>query len=179
MANPQLAILVLTVTMGCFMMAPVSGFIHIVGGKHGWRVPHNKTYYEEWARPRTFGVGDRLGLMVDMEQYLLVSNVSWFMNHDHLLPGANNVIVVDKEDFDRCTEKHVISMYYDGPVTLNITRTGDYYFYNGLGKHCEAGQKLHITVGDKEGSSGQQLPFKTGESESSGGSSAPSPPSKS
>ena len=51
-------------------------------------------------------------------------------------------------------------MYYEGPTILNLTQTGDYYFYSGVGKHCEAGQKLHITVGNKEGSSGDTHPFK-------------------
>ena len=43
------------------MIGEVSAFTHIVGGSHGWRVPDNLTYYEEWAMPRTFGVGDKLG----------------------------------------------------------------------------------------------------------------------
>ena len=47
--------------IGCFLTGPVTAFTHIVGGKEGWSVPENKTYYEDWAFPRTFGVGDRLG----------------------------------------------------------------------------------------------------------------------
>lgn len=68
--------------------------------------------------------------------------------------------MVSKEDFEACTQNKVFNMYYDGPTILNLTQTGDYYFYNGVGKHCEAGQKLHITVGDKEGASGDLLPFE-------------------
>ena len=51
----------LATIIGCFMIGEVSAFTHIVGGSHGWRVPDNLTYYEEWAMPRTFGVGDKLG----------------------------------------------------------------------------------------------------------------------
>ncbi|XP_015896396.2 umecyanin [Ziziphus jujuba] len=141
MANLKLSLIILAATMGCFMMATsVNAMTHIVGGSHGWRVPDNKTYFEDWARPRTFGVGDRL---------LFPSR-----------PSANNVVIVDKDDFEHCTQNHVISMFFDGPVIVNLTRTGDYYFYNGLGKHCEAGHKLHIKVENKEGSSGEEFPFK-------------------
>lgn len=45
------------------MMGPfVDAFTHIVGGSHGWRVPENTTFFDQWAKPRTFGVGDRLGI---------------------------------------------------------------------------------------------------------------------
>lgn len=46
------------------MMGSVSAFTHVVGGSYGWRVPQNLTYYEDWAKPRTFGVGDILGKFI-------------------------------------------------------------------------------------------------------------------
>lgn len=51
----------LAAILGYFMIGQVGAFTHIVGGSHGWRVPDNKTYFQDWAKPRTFGVGDRLG----------------------------------------------------------------------------------------------------------------------
>jgi hypothetical protein len=57
----HLSLLVLA-AVGCsFMMGSVSAMTHVVGGGHGWRVPLNQTFFEEWAKPRTFGVGDKLG----------------------------------------------------------------------------------------------------------------------
>ncbi|PON44313.1 Phytocyanin domain containing protein [Parasponia andersonii] len=129
----------LAALFGSFMIGSVRAMTHIVGGSHGWRVPDNKTYFDEWAKPRTFGVGDRL---------VFPSR-----------PCGNNVIWVSKEDYETCTQNNVIQMYYEGPTILNLTQTGDYYFYNGVGKHCEAGQKLHINVGNKEGCSGNPHPF--------------------
>lgn len=79
MANLQLTLLVLAVAMGCFTMAPVSGFIHIVGGGHGWSVPDNKTFYKDWARPRTFGVGDRLGMCnASLPHLLFIAFIDFF-----------------------------------------------------------------------------------------------------
>lgn len=43
-----------------------------------------------------------------------------------------------------------------GPTTFNLTTAGDYYFITSFGKHCEYGQKLHVTVDNAEGSSGQK-----------------------
>ena len=74
--------------------------------------------------------------------------------------GANNLVTVKKADYDTCGEEEVIYMYFLGPTVVNLTKAGDYYYFDGIGKHCEAGQKLHIQVGTKEGSSGSDpLPF--------------------
>ncbi|KAB1202805.1 Umecyanin [Morella rubra] len=127
-------LLFMAAAIGCFMMGSVSAMTHIVGGGHGWRVPDNATFFKEWAKPRTFGVGDRLVFPYR--------------------PGSNNVVVVNKEDFEVCGQKNVINMYYNGPTILNLTATGNYYYYCGIGKHCEVGQKLHIKVVKGEGSSG-------------------------
>ncbi|KAM1209078.1 hypothetical protein ACFX2I_014758 [Malus domestica] len=126
--------------IGCFLMGSVTAFTHIVGGKEGWSVPENKTFYEDWAFPRTFGVGDRLVFPYR--------------------PGSGNVVVINKDDFDKCTQKNVIYMYYYGPTILTLTAPGDHYYYSGVGKHCEFGQKLHIKVVNKPGSSGKISPFK-------------------
>ncbi|CAK9324811.1 unnamed protein product [Citrullus colocynthis] len=123
------------------MMGPfVDAFTHIVGGSHGWRVPENTTFFDQWAKPRTFGVGDRLVFPYRS--------------------GANNLVAVKKADYDTCGEEEVIHMYFLGPTILNLTEAGDYYYFDGIGKHCEAGQKLHIQVGSKEGTSGSDpMPF--------------------
>ncbi|XP_062076033.1 umecyanin-like [Humulus lupulus] len=138
-------VLVLAALLGCFMMGSVRAFTHIVGGRYGWRVPVNLTFFDEWAKPRTFGVGDKL---------VFPSR-----------PCGNNVVWVTKDDYEHCTQHNIICTFYEGPLVLNLTQIGDYYFYSGVGKHCEAGHKLHITVGNKEGYSGNDHPFKLFDSE--------------
>ncbi|KGN53385.1 blue copper protein [Cucumis sativus] len=128
------------VMMMMIMGSCVDAFTHIVGGSHGWRVPENDSFFDQWAKPRTFGVGDRLVFPYRA--------------------GANNLVTVKKADYDTCGEEEVIYMYFLGPTVVNLTKAGDYYYFDGIGKHCEAGQKLHIQVGTKEGSSGSDpLPF--------------------
>lgn len=59
--------LLAVVIFGCiFYMDSVNGMTHVVGGSHGWRVPDNKTFFEEWSKPRTFGVGDRLSKLINV-----------------------------------------------------------------------------------------------------------------
>ena len=61
MTKMKITLFMLAAIAGCLMMGSVSAMTHIVGGGHGWRLPDNQTFFEEWAKPRTFGVGDRLG----------------------------------------------------------------------------------------------------------------------
>merc|ERR1711971_915129 len=81
----KITLFMLAAIAGCLMMGSVSAMTHIVGGGHGWRLPDNQTFFEEWAKPRTFGVGDRLVFPYR--------------------PGSNNVVLVKKEDFKECREK--------------------------------------------------------------------------
>lgn len=147
----------------CFLAGSASAMTHIVGGAFGWRAPENNktSFYADWAFPRTFGVGDQLVFPYR--------------------PGSGNVVVVNKEDFDACTQKNVIYMYFNGPTTVSLTKPGDYYYYSGVGKHCEFGQKLHINVVEgKQGSSGKPLPFKINmatKTKPSAGAPAPEPSS--
>ena len=54
-------VLPLLVVVYCVLVQSSSALIHVVGGVAGWEIPPNKTFYEDWAKPRTFGVGDKLG----------------------------------------------------------------------------------------------------------------------
>lgn len=129
---PLLALLAL----GYAVMAPTpaAAMTHVVGGSYGWRVPPNHRFFQEWAKPRTFGAGDRL---------IFPYRIS-----------LHNVLQVSKKDYDHCTQEEMIAQYPDGPTLVSLNKTGDYYYYSGIGLQCEAGQKLHITVVDGVGSSG-------------------------
>ncbi|XP_043706185.1 umecyanin-like [Telopea speciosissima] len=126
--------LLLLAGMGCVLMAQTNAMSHIIGGSFGWRIPDNTTFYQEWAKPRTFGVGDKLVFLYRT--------------------GVHNVLEVDEKEFKACTQDKPIDMLYRGPTILELNKKGDYYYYCGVGTHCEAGQKLSITVVDGPGSSG-------------------------
>nr|DAD19134.1 TPA_asm: hypothetical protein HUJ06_020597 [Nelumbo nucifera] len=134
MAKTQIYLFLFAV-MGCILMSPSSStFIHVVGGSFGWGIPDNTTFYQDWAKPRTFGVGDKLVFLYRT--------------------GVHDVLEVSQKDFKACTQNNVTAMHFAGPTILELTEPGDHYYYCGVGAHCEAGQKLKITVCNKLGSSG-------------------------
>lgn len=60
MIKVHLVLLPLVAALAMMAAAPAAAMTHVVGGRHGWSVPPNKTFYQEWAKPRTFGLGDKL-----------------------------------------------------------------------------------------------------------------------
>jgi len=129
----------LVVVMCCVLLQSTSALIHVVGGTDGWEIPPNVTFFADWAKPRTFGVGDKLVFPYRM--------------------GAHNVLQVSKADYDNCGHDNVINMFYKGPTVVQLNATGDYYFYSSVGTHCELGQKLHVHVVPGKGYSGRGRHF--------------------
>ncbi|XP_057969299.1 umecyanin-like [Malania oleifera] len=124
--------------LGCNVIQSASAMTHVVGGSFGWTVPPNKTFYQEWAKPRTFGVGDELMFPFRIGMY--------------------NVLEVSEKDFNACTQDNVVEMYYKGPTIVSLNKTGGHFFYSGVGLQCEIGLKLAINVTSGPGSAGAPLP---------------------
>ncbi|XP_042480095.1 mavicyanin-like [Macadamia integrifolia] len=135
MAKLQLSLLLL-MAMGCVIMAPMNAMItHNVGGSFGWSIPKDPNFYQDWANPRTFGVGDKLVFTY--------------------VPMVHNVLEVIEKDFTTCNpQEKPIHIHTSGVTIVELTNSGNYYFFCAYGKHCELGQKLNITVGYKPGSTG-------------------------
>ncbi|CAL5356246.1 unnamed protein product [Camellia sinensis] len=127
--------LLLVVAICNLMTGRTSAMYHIVGAKLGWNIPPNKTYYQDWAKSRVFSVEDKL--------------LFAFRSPLH------NVVEVGKDDFDECKQENLIYTYSSGPLIVNFTMPGDHYYYSGVGIQCELGQKLHVPVVSRKGSSGR------------------------
>ncbi|KAI4315506.1 hypothetical protein L6164_028306 [Bauhinia variegata] len=113
--------------IGCIMTSSViSTTNHVVGDAVGWNLPPNPTFYSNWAKKKVFRVGDILEFPYS--------------------PGLSNVVQVRKEDFDVCSMRSDIKQYYEGNSKVTLDKSGDFYFFCSVGKHCEFGQKLHVTV---------------------------------
>jgi hypothetical protein len=54
------ALLLLSAVMASLVTGSTAGIYHIVGAGKGWRMPPNRTYYEDWARTRQISIGDKL-----------------------------------------------------------------------------------------------------------------------
>ena len=68
--------------------------------------------------------------------------------------GVHSVVEVNEQEFEKCTQNDAINMHYSGPTTIELPKNGTFFYYCGVGTHCEAGQKLKVTVVNGEGSSG-------------------------
>nr|GMC77696.1 cucumber peeling cupredoxin-like [Ipomoea batatas] len=101
---------------------------HVVGDNIGWTIPSNgAAAYSNWASGKTFNVGD-----------ILVFNFAT-NNHD--------VLRVPKASFDGCTSTNAIgNAIMNGPANVTLDSAGEHYYICTFGTHCQAGQKLAITV---------------------------------
>ncbi|MCO5602010.1 hypothetical protein L7F22_056137 [Adiantum nelumboides] len=123
-------LLVAAIVFLCCLLCNVSetaALQHNVGGSAGWTLPSiaNLTY-QEWDSEQSFLVGDTL-----------------FFKYD---PNRHNVMVVREEDYNACNFSHPLAMYDDGETMLELDEEGTYFFICGVPGHCDAGQKLTVTV---------------------------------
>ncbi|XP_042063404.1 stellacyanin-like [Salvia splendens] len=102
--------------------------VHTVGDNMGWRIPTSASVsYSNWASGKTFMVGD-----------ILVFN---FMTNEH------DVVQVPKASYDDCSDDNAIgNIITTGPANITLDMAGERYYICSIGRHCEAGQKLNITV---------------------------------
>ncbi|TVU20263.1 hypothetical protein EJB05_36466 [Eragrostis curvula] len=121
------ALWLLSAVLASLVAGSTAGVYHIVGAGKGWRMPPNKTYYEDWASSRNISIGDKL-------MFLYRSGV------------YNIVEVPSRELFDACSMRNVTNRYQRGPTIIELTEPGMRYYFCGVGEHCEVGQKLAIYV---------------------------------
>ncbi|CAN6345806.1 unnamed protein product [Urochloa humidicola] len=123
----QHALLLLSAVVASLVAGTTAGVYHIVGAGKGWRMPPNRTYYDDWARTRQIGVGDKL-------MFLYRS-------------GVHNIVEVPTRAlFDACSMRNITSRYQNGPTIIELTEPGERFYFCGVGEHCEVGQKLAINV---------------------------------
>ncbi|XWS19114.1 hypothetical protein CRYUN_Cryun32bG0103800 [Craigia yunnanensis] len=100
--------------------------VYNVGDSAGWTVLGGGLDYQDWAATKKFFVGDIL--------------VFEYNNQFH------NVTQVNVQDFKSCNPESLIIGYGKGSDAITLASSGEYYFLCGHPGHCQAGQKLHITV---------------------------------
>ncbi|KAL2333291.1 hypothetical protein Fmac_014504 [Flemingia macrophylla] len=95
----------------------------VVGDDHGWTQGFD---YSAWAADKTFQVGDTL-----VFNYLV---------------QAHNVLQVNGTSFQSCSIYPVIDGWSTGNDHVVLTTPGRKWYICGIFGHCNAGQKLAITV---------------------------------
>ncbi|GMI65005.1 uclacyanin 1 [Hibiscus trionum] len=98
----------------------------VVGDDAGWGLGVD---YDAWAQGKQFFVGDNL-----VFKYMA---------------GAHNVYKVTGDEFQNCTvPSNNSSGSFSGDDTIRLAAAGEKWYICGVSGHCQAGQKLKITVVD-------------------------------
>ncbi|KAI5078344.1 hypothetical protein GOP47_0006015 [Adiantum capillus-veneris] len=103
--------------------------VYTVGGPAGWTTPSRaKVNYTDWAANTLFKVGDTLEF--------------------NYVPKAHTVLEVTRSDFRYCNKSNPLVKYEDpsGTTAIELAKVGNYYFIDGVGEHCEEGQKFQAKV---------------------------------
>ncbi|XXG65355.1 hypothetical protein AAC387_Pa05g3075 [Persea americana] len=96
---------------------------YVVGDNNGWTTGFD---YSEWAKDKKFRVGDAL-IFIYSE-------------------GYHSVAKVDGKGFGSCSVPPNATVLTSGNDKITLTTTGNKWYICGVSGHCEAGQKLKITV---------------------------------
>ncbi|RWR82150.1 blue copper-like protein [Cinnamomum micranthum f. kanehirae] len=96
---------------------------YVVGDNDGWTTGFN---YSVWAADKKFRVGDAL-IFIYSE-------------------GSHNVAKVDGKGFAGCAVPPNATVLASGHDIITLTTTGNKWYICGVSGHCDAGQKLKITV---------------------------------
>ncbi|XP_058777180.1 early nodulin-like protein 7 [Vicia villosa] len=112
-----------------------------VGDHFGWRQPdqNNADFYTKWARINRFQIGDSLVIIIIIHVFLVIVYVVFEYEND-------SVLSVEKEDYINCDTSKPITTFTNGKSTLNLDRSGPFYFISGTDDHCNNGQKLLVEV---------------------------------
>ncbi|KAG6669478.1 hypothetical protein I3843_01G238900 [Carya illinoinensis] len=102
--------------------------VHVVGDSIGWSVPAGGvSTYETWAASKQFVVGDILSF--------------------NFVTNAHDVLQVPKESYDSCSSSNPIGdTITTGPANKTLSAAGTNYYICTIGRHCQSGQKLAVTV---------------------------------
>ncbi|MCO5597172.1 hypothetical protein L7F22_051248 [Adiantum nelumboides] len=111
------------------LLSPSLATVYTVGGPAGWTTPSRaKVNYTEWASSTAFQVGDSLEF--------------------NYVYKAHTVLEVIRSDFRYCNKSNPIASFDDmsGKTIVVLNKPGNYYFIDGVGSHCEEGQKFQAKV---------------------------------
>ncbi|KAK6774738.1 hypothetical protein RDI58_029977 [Solanum bulbocastanum] len=115
---------VVLLVLACLFTSSYS-YQFTVGGKDGW-VPKPSVDYNTWSQHMRFIIND--SVLFKYKQ------------------GADSVLEVSKDDYDKCNTGNPIKKMEDGNSIFTLDRSGPFYFISGNKDNCDKGQKLQIIV---------------------------------
>ncbi|KAJ8621716.1 hypothetical protein MRB53_030245 [Persea americana] len=123
MASLSFLSFLLTISLG--LTWTCQGYEFFVGGTDGW-VLNPSEKFNHWAERNRFQVNDTLVFSYKKEE--------------------DSVLVVNKEDYEKCNTNNPISRFSDGYSVFKLDRSGPFFFISGMPEKCEKGEKLIVVV---------------------------------
>ncbi|GER44706.1 early nodulin-like protein [Striga asiatica] len=109
---------------GC-LLGFSNGEVHKVGEIAGWTTIGHVNY-TQWARNKTFQIGDRVVFEYN--------------------PEFHNVMQVTHAEYRACNVSSPIITFTTGNDTITIKTPGHHFYVCGVTGHCQSGQKVDINV---------------------------------
>ncbi|XP_073130993.1 early nodulin-like protein 13 [Henckelia pumila] len=111
---------------------------YLVGGENdAWRMPSPEPdYLNRWSEKSSFLIGDSLVFVYD--------------------GSKDSVLLVTKEAYLACNKSSPLKKYVGGNTTVELERSGPYFFTSGMEGRCVTGQKVIVVV--MRGRDGNLLP---------------------
>ncbi|PWA64269.1 cupredoxin [Artemisia annua] len=121
---------IIFMTLAFFTMLKVQSIEFKVGGDIGWSIPpsNNTNHFNEWAEHNRFKINDTLRF-----EY-----------------KEDSVLVVTKEEHETCKSANPIMSNDNGDTSVELNRSGYFYFISGDSGHCESGLKMIVKVLEHE-----------------------------
>ncbi|KQJ95877.1 early nodulin-like protein 3 [Brachypodium distachyon] len=98
----------------------------IVAGVDGWKVPAQPDALNKWASANRFHAGDNLVFKFN--------------------GAADSVLEVTLDDYNRCSTASPIAAHKTSDATVNLPRSGPFYFISGTPGSCQKGERLIVVV---------------------------------